>query len=91
MEKKKVQKCWNCGSFKAYYTRGICAYDRVGIGFCNKKSEIVKNCDCCREWSKNYKMTGVRNGLRKKVLERISEDIEMIKQIMIEESKEKAE
>ncbi|MBQ7373506.1 MAG: hypothetical protein IJW64_02975 [Clostridia bacterium] len=91
MEKKKIQKCWNCGSYRAYYTRRICSYDKTGVGFCNKKDEIVKNCDCCKEWSKNYKMKGIRNGLRKKVLERISEDISMIKQILTEEESEKYE
>ena len=88
MEKKKVQKCWNCGNFRAYYTRGICSYDKTPYGFCNKKRKVVDKSKNCDNWSKSFKMKKIREGLRQKVLERISEDIATMKQIMIEEKQE---
>lgn len=86
--KNENKNCWNCEYYKAYYTKGICSYDNTFTGYCRCKNEIVKNSNFCDKWSKRYRMKKIREGLRKKVLERISEDISMIRQIMEEEQKE---
>ncbi len=85
---RKNKACWNCGNYRAYYTRGICNYDNTFCGKCNRKNTIVKNTDSCEMWVKIYKTKRIRDGIRLKVLERISEDVSMIKQIMEEEKKQ---
>lgn len=83
------KKCSNCGSYKAYYTRGINSYNNAFCGFCNKNAGIVKYNEYCANWSKQYNLKRIRQGLRNKVLQKMSEDLSMIRQILEDEQNEK--
>ena len=36
------KKCWSCGKFSAYYTRGFCCLMKEDNGFCREYNKVVK-------------------------------------------------
>lgn len=86
---RKNKACWNCGNYKAYYTKGVCHFDKLDYGLCHKKKVTVdKHCQC-EFWRNNYGIRTWREELAKKKLNGIFDAIIEIKQILVEENEEK--
>ncbi|MBE7078862.1 MAG: hypothetical protein E7380_03255 [Clostridiales bacterium] len=86
---RKNKACWNCGNYKAYYTKGLCHFDRLDYGLCRAKKETVDKHGECVFWRNNYGMREFREEIAKKKLNDILEGIVEIRQILFEEKEEK--
>ena len=86
---RKNKACWNCGNYKAYYTKGLCHFDRLDCGLCRKKKETVEKHGVCEFWRSNYAIRSWREEMAKKKLDEILDEIIVIRQILFEENEEK--
>ena len=48
--KQDNKKCWSCGSFRAYYTKGYCSLLKERNGFCYRHHKIMEKTDSCDNW-----------------------------------------
>lgn len=85
---RKNKACWNCGSYSAYYTKGLCHFDKLDHGLCRKQKKTVDKHEQCELWRPNYKIRDWRENVAKKKLNEISDAIVEIKQILFEEKEE---
>ena len=42
-EEKTNKKCFRCGNFRCYYTKGLYRFSKTSQGYCLEKKEIVEN------------------------------------------------
>ena len=83
---RKNKACWNCGNYKAFYTKGLCHFDKLDYGLCRKrKEEVDKHCQC-EFWRNDYAIREFREDVAKKKLNGILDAIIEIQQILFEES-----
>lgn len=47
-------KCFNCGSFEAYYNKGYCCFLRTDCGHCKKFNETKQKHFTCDSWRTRY-------------------------------------
>jgi len=85
---RKNKACWNCGNYKAYYTKGLCHFDRLDYGLCGKHREKVDKHSQCEFWRVDYSIRRWREDIAKKKLNAILDEIIQIRQILFEESEE---
>lgn len=85
---RKNKACWNCGNYKAYYTKGLCHFDKLDNGFCCKQKKVVDKHEQCELWRSNYKIRGLREDIAKRKLNDIVDAIVEIRQILFEEQAE---
>ena len=52
--KQEDKRCYSCGSFRAYYTRGYCSLMKESDGYCNRHNKVMEIGDCCDEWRSRY-------------------------------------
>lgn len=85
---RKNKACWNCGNYKAYYTKGLCEFDRLDYGLCRKRCETVDKHNQCEFWKSNYSIRTWREDIAKKKLNGVLDEIIQIRQILWEEKEE---
>lgn len=85
---RKNKACWNCGNYKAYYTKGFCQFDKLDYGVCRKQQETVDKYNQCEFWRNDYSMRTWRENVAKKKLNGILDEIIQICQILWEEKDE---
>ena len=85
---RKNKACWNCGNYKAYYTKGLCQFDKLDYGLCRKCNKTVDKHQQCEFWRSDYAKRIWREKVAKNKLNEISEDITIIRQILFEEKEE---
>lgn len=85
---RKNKACWNCGNYKAYYTKGFCQFDKLDYGVCRKQQETVDKHNQCEFWRNDYSMRTWRENVAKKKLNGILDEIIQIRQILWEEKDE---
>ena len=84
--KEENKKCWSCGRFQSFYTKGYCNFKKEEVGFCSYKNKIVNKNESCKTW--NYRLT-VRNMRKRMAINSIVDirnKLEVIEQILMEES-----
>ncbi len=85
---RKNKACWNCGNYKAYYTKGLCHFDKLNCGLCRRKKETVDKHEQCEFWRNNYNIRTFREDIAKKKLNDILDAIIEIQQILFEEKQD---
>lgn len=85
---RKNKECWNCGNYKAYYTKGLCHFDKLDCGLCQKKKETVEKHGQCIFWRNNYRIRTFREKVAKIKLSEILDALIEIRQILFEEKEE---
>lgn len=85
---RKNKACWNCGNYKAYYTKGLCQFDRLDCGLCRKRQETVDKHQQCKFWRNNYPIRTWRDDFAKRKLSDLLDAIIQIRQILWEEKEE---
>ena len=85
---RKNKACWNCGYYKAYYTKGLCHFDKLDCGLCRKMKETVDKHSQCEFWRNNHSIRGLREAVAKKKLNEVLDNIIEIRQILFEEKEE---
>lgn len=85
---RKNKACWNCGYYKAYYTKGLCHFDKLNDGVCRKQEKTVNKHEQCEFWKTNYKLRSWQEVIAKKKLIEIMDILTEIRQILFEEKEE---
>ena len=83
--KEENKKCWSCGRFQRYYTKGYCNLHKEEVGFCSLQNKIVSKDENCKMWHYGQR---VRNMRKKMAIESIIDircKLEVIEQILTEE------
>ena len=85
---RKNKACWNCGEYRAYYTKGLCHFNKLDCGLCRKKKETVDKHGECEFWRSNYSIRTLREEVARKKLDGILDEITEIRQILFEEKED---
>ena len=85
---RKNKACWNCGNYRAYYTKGLCHFDRLDCGLCRHKNQIVNKHEQCEFWKSNHSIRRLRSQIAKTKLNDILDSIIEIRQILFEENED---
>ena len=86
---RKNKACWNCARYRAYYTKGLCNFDKLNYGLCRHKNETVDKHCVCEFWRNNIAFRGWRETVAKKKLNGIFDQLIEIRQILFEEKEER--
>ena len=84
--KEENKKCWSCGEYQVYYTKGYAYFDKQKIGHCRKHNNEVCDCDRCTEWHLRQWHRNIRKGVALHHLSQILERLAAIEQILREEN-----
>ncbi len=85
---RKDKACWNCANYKAYYTKGLCHFDKLDCGLCRKKQAEVDKHEQCEFWRSNCSIRGCREEIAKKKLNSLLDEMIEIRQILFEEKED---
>ncbi len=86
---EKIKECWNCGWYRAYYTKGFCQFDKQKVGYCRKHDITIDDKhETCDYWGSNYSLRRLRKKVALRKLNLILDSIVQIKQILFEDKQE---
>ena len=78
----KEHRCFNCGSFEAYFTKAYCCYLREDCGMCKKQNKVINKQSTCEKWhTRFYDRKKRKSAVRGVVLT----DISVIRQFIEED------
>ncbi len=85
----KRKECWCCRNYSAYYTKGLCRFERQNCGLCIYSNELITDKHhTCEKWCFN----GIRRRIRKEVslkaLNKALDNLVEIRQMLVEEMNE---
>ena len=83
--KEENKRCWSCGRFQRYYTRGYCNFQKEDVGFCNLQDKIVCKDESCKAWSYLQRVRNMRKQMAISSIVDIHGKLEVIEQILTEE------
>lgn len=83
--KEENKKCWSCGRFQRYYTKGYCNFQKEDIGFCSSQNKIVRKDESCKRWNYRQSVRNMRKQMAISSIVDIRSKLEVIEQILTEE------
>lgn len=83
--KEENKKCWSCGRFQRYYTKGDSNFQKEEVGFCSSQSKIVCKNESCKMWNYRQRIRNMRKQMAITSIVDIRSKLEVIEQILIEE------
>ena len=83
--KEENKKCWSCGRFQRYYTKGYSNCQKEEVGFCSSQSKIVCKNESCKMWNYRQRIRNMRKQMAITSIVDIRSKLEVIEQILIEE------
>ncbi|MCH5146531.1 MAG: hypothetical protein J1F61_00825 [Clostridiales bacterium] len=83
--KEENKKCWSCGRFQRYYTKGYGNLHKEDIGFCTSQNKIVCKDEGCKMWNYRQKVRNMRKQMAISSIVDICSKLEVIKHILTEE------
>ena len=83
--KEENKKCWSCGRFQRYYTKGHCNLQKEEIGFCSSQNKIVCKDGSCKMWNYRQRVRNMRKQMAISSIVDIRSKLEVIEQILTEE------
>lgn len=83
--KEENKKCWSCGRFHRYYTKGYSNFQKEEVGFCSSQSKIVCKNESCKMWNYRQRIRNMRKQMAITSIVDIRSKLEVIEQILIEE------
>lgn len=84
-EKTKCHKCYNCGYYSPYYTKGNVKFNKAEAGWCRTKRTTVNRHETCeRRISVSYRIKHYSKTAAKKALVQILSQLSEIRQIIEE-------
>ncbi len=81
----KNHRCFNCGSFEAYFTKAYCCYLREDCGMCKKLKRVVSKQDSCESWRTRNFNQAKKKSMVLASLNNVLTDISVIRQFIEEE------
>lgn len=83
--KEENKKCWSCGRFQRYYTKGYCNFQKEEVGFCSSQNKIVGIDESCKMWNYRQRVRHMRRQMAISSIVDIRSKLEVIEQILTEE------
>ena len=83
--KDENKKCWSCGRFQRYYTKGYSTLQKEDVGFCSFKGKIVCKDESCKMWNYRQKLRNMRKQSAISSIVDIRDKLNVIEQILTEE------
>lgn len=83
--KEENKKCWSCGKFHAYYTKGFCNLQKEAVGYCTSHNKIVDRNETCNRWRYCEGVRGMRKKMAINAIIDISTKMGVIQEILQEE------
>ena len=83
--KEENKKCWSCGRFQRYYTKGYSNFQKEEVGFCSSQSKIVCKNESCKMWNYRQRIRNMRKHMAITSIVDIRSKLEVIEQMLIEE------
>ena len=84
--KEENKKCWSCGTLQRFYTKGYCILQKQEIGFCSLQNKIVNKDESCKRWNYRQRVRNMRKKMAISSIVDIRSKLEVIEQILMEES-----
>lgn len=84
--KEENKKCWSCGNFQRFYKKGHLNIQKEDIGFCPFQNKIVGKDESCKMWHYRQRVRKMRKQMAISSIVDIRSKLEVIEQILIEES-----
>lgn len=81
----KEHKCFNCGSFDAYYIKAYCCYLREDCGMCKKQNKVINKQSTCEKWHTRFCDRKKRKSAVMEKLKNVLTDISVIRQFIEED------
>ncbi len=85
--KEENKKCWSCGYFQSFYTKGYCNLQKEKVGFCSFQNKIMDKNENCQKWNYRQRVRNMRKKMAICSIVEIHSKLEVIEQILIEENK----
>ncbi len=79
------KRCWCCGDYYPFYTKGFIRYNRERIGYCRKCEKIVGNGATCESWRNNSKRKRTINKFSMRVLNETLHTLSEVTQAILDE------
>ena len=83
--KDENKKCWSCGRFQRYYTKGYSNFQKEEVGFCSLQDKIVCKDETCKKWNYRQKVRNMRKQMAISSIVDIRGKLEVIERILTEE------
>ena len=83
--KEENKKCWSCGRFQRYYTKGYCNLQKEEVGLCSFQNKIVSTGESCKMWNYRQRVRNMRKQMAISSIVDIRSKLEVIEQILTEE------
>ncbi len=83
--KEENKKCWSCGRFNVYYTKGFCNLHKEEVGYCNLHNKIVNKHETCKTWRYGERVRRMRKNMAINAIIDISTKMEVIEKILKDE------
>lgn len=81
-----ANECWNCGNFRAFYSKCYCNFSKENYGFCtNERAVKEKHCSCEKWRNRPNQLKSIRKAVAIRALEDAAVNIAQIKQILEED------
>lgn len=84
--KEENKKCWSCGRFQRFYTKGYCNLQKENIGYCSFYNKIVDKDESCKMWNYRQRVRNMRKKMAISSIVDMRDKLEVIEQILTEES-----
>lgn len=85
--KEENKKCWSCGRYQAYYTKGFCNLQKEAVGYCISQNKIVEENESCKMWRYRERVRNMRKKMAINAIIEISTKLKVIEEILKEEIK----
>ena len=83
--KEENRKCFSCGRFQRYYTKGYSNFQKEEIGFCSFHNKIVCKDKSCKMWNYRQRVRNMRKQMAISSIVDIRSKLEVIEQVLTEE------
>ncbi|MBE7086120.1 MAG: hypothetical protein E7366_03105 [Clostridiales bacterium] len=88
---RKNAACFNCGYYRAFYTKEICRFEKQDHGLCRKSGEYKDKHEVCPHWKAHYVRIETQKRISMRKLNNILTQIIEIRQILFDAQEEMAQ
>ena len=92
MPKITEKRCSNCFYYHAYYTKGVCRFEKLDYGICDKTREALQDRHgTCGKWRTGRRQREEQIAIAPAVLKNAANAINELRQILYEAKEEGAD
>ena len=92
MPKITEKRCFSCLYFREYYIKGVCRFEKLGYGICDKTQEALQDKrGACEKWKTSSRRKEKQIAIAPAILENALNSISELRQILCEAREEEGE